>query len=253
MAPPTGEGPPGRGLPIRDDPAPAALRASARRERTRRAATPRLAIAGALEGMSRAEAARLVGTERRSLRDAAVRHNAEGIAGPYDRPKPGRPERPSAGEQAAPVAAIPRGPDDRSTWTLPDLCRRIEARAGKRLPPASPSRVVRRSDPPRQKARPAGSSQSRREGQGGLRKKGPGRALMAVAEAHPDRRIALRSMGEARAGQKGRLCHRWWMRGQRPPGLCGERFAWARIFAAVRPPPPARPLPWSCRLSRPRP
>lgn len=42
-------------------------------------------------------------------------------------------------------------------------------------------------------------------------------------------------MDEARVGQKGRTGHRWWMRGQRPPGLCDKRFASAYIFATVRP------------------
>jgi transposase len=48
-----------------------------------------LAIAGALEGLSRAEAARLSGMERQALRDAVVRYNAEGLDGLRDRPKPG--------------------------------------------------------------------------------------------------------------------------------------------------------------------
>jgi transposase len=42
-------------------------------------------------------------------------------------------------------------------------------------------------------------------------------------------------MDEARVGQKGRLCHRWWLKGHRPPGGCDRRFAWAYIFAAVEP------------------
>nr|CAA9290428.1 D-alanyl-D-alanine carboxypeptidase [uncultured Armatimonadetes bacterium] len=42
-------------------------------------------------------------------------------------------------------------------------------------------------------------------------------------------------MDEARVGQKGRTGHRWWTRGQRPPGLCDKRFASAYLFAAVRP------------------
>ena len=36
-------------------------------------------------------------------------------------------------------------------------------------------------------------------------------------------------------GQKGRLCHRWWARGHRPPGRCDRRFEWAYLFAAVEP------------------
>src|SRR3954465_13502956 len=42
-------------------------------------------------------------------------------------------------------------------------------------------------------------------------------------------------MDEARFGQKGRVCHRWFIRGQRPPGLCDQRYTWAHLFAAVRP------------------
>ena len=42
-------------------------------------------------------------------------------------------------------------------------------------------------------------------------------------------------MDEARVGQKGRLCHRWWTRGRRPPGRCDQRYQWTYIFAAVEP------------------
>jgi len=59
--------------------------------------------------------------------------------------------------------------------------------------------------------------------------------VRAAADAHPDQRIALWFMDEARVGQKGRTTHRWWVRGQRPPGLADKRFASAYIFAAVRP------------------
>jgi transposase len=42
-------------------------------------------------------------------------------------------------------------------------------------------------------------------------------------------------MDEARIGQKGRLCHRWWLKGHRPPGRRDRRFEWAYLFAAVEP------------------
>jgi hypothetical protein len=38
-----------------------------------------------------------------------------------------------------------------------------------------------------------------------------------------------------RFGQKGRVCHRWFTRGQRPSGLCDQRYTWAHLFAAVQP------------------
>jgi hypothetical protein len=59
--------------------------------------------------------------------------------------------------------------------------------------------------------------------------------VKAAQKAHPTKRISLWFQDEARVGQKGRLCHRWWLRGQRPPGLCDQRFDWTYIFAAVQP------------------
>ena len=59
--------------------------------------------------------------------------------------------------------------------------------------------------------------------------------MTATAAAHPDQRVALWFMDEARVGQQGRLCHRWWLRGRRPPGRCDKRFASAYLFAAVEP------------------
>ncbi len=149
----------GAALEIQSDLAsPARLRRLARRERSPRTATRMLAIAGALEGWSRTEAARLAGMERQALRDAVVRYNAEGMAGLRDRPKPGRPPALSEPEQAVLLDAVFRGPDRARDgcvdWTLPALCRWIEGRFGKRLRPASLSRILRRLDLSRQKTRP---------------------------------------------------------------------------------------------------
>ena len=59
--------------------------------------------------------------------------------------------------------------------------------------------------------------------------------MRAAAAAHPGKQIALWFQDEARVGQKGRTGHRWWVRGQRPPGIADKRFASAYLFAAVRP------------------
>src|SRR4051812_4548293 len=152
----------GAALAIRDDLIPEALRRKARHEPDRRAALRMLAVANALEGMSRAEAARLLaGMERQALRDAVVRYNAEGLAGLRDRPEPGRPERLSEAEQAALAARVFRGPDPGrdgvAAWTRADLAAWLEARFGKAfhpLHPSSLSRVLRRLGLSRQKVRP---------------------------------------------------------------------------------------------------
>ncbi len=136
----------GRGLAIREDVATAAeLRRLAKKEPRRRTAQRMLAIANALEGMSRAQAARAAGIERQSLRDAVLRFNAEGLAGLVDRPYGRRPERLTEGEQAVLVNRILRGPDpergEPSSWTLPDLCRFIEERFGNTMCLQSMSRA----------------------------------------------------------------------------------------------------------------
>ena len=149
----------GQMLAIRTDvDSPAGLRRRAKKEPNRRAALRMLAIANALEGLSRSDAARVVGIERQSLSDAAKRFNAAGLAGLYDHPKGHRRPALNEGEEAALIARILRGPDpekgEPSSWTLPDLCRFIEERFGKHMCPQSMSRVVRRLGLSRQKTRP---------------------------------------------------------------------------------------------------
>ena len=92
----------GKRLTIRDDMPAATLRRLARREPARAAAARMFAIANALEGMTRAEAARLAGMERQALRDAVVRYTAEGLAGLHDRPRLGSKPRLDEARRAAP-------------------------------------------------------------------------------------------------------------------------------------------------------
>ena len=145
-----------RGLRIRQDLSPSELRRLAGRAHDLSTARRMYAIASALEGMTRAEAARLAGMERQALRDAVVRYNAEGIAGLYNRRPPPRPGKLTAAELRELAAIILAGPDPElglSAWTLPELCREIEARCNKSFHPAALSRVVRRLGFSRQKTR----------------------------------------------------------------------------------------------------
>lgn len=148
-----------RGLPIRDDVSADELRRLARRESDRAAAARMLAIAGALEGLPRAEAARLACMERQALRDAVTRYNAEGVAGLHDRPRSGRRARLDAARRVTLRQLVLDGPDVEATglsaWTLPDLCREVEARWGIAYHAAHMSRLVRRLGLSRQKARPS--------------------------------------------------------------------------------------------------
>ena len=78
-------------LEIRKDRSPTVLRKLAKAEGNTRVARRILAIANALDGMSRAEAARSAGMYRQTLRDWVLRYNEHGIDGLADRWGDGRP------------------------------------------------------------------------------------------------------------------------------------------------------------------
>src|ERR687890_2675757 len=152
-------------LAIRQDRSADELRRLARHEPDRRAAMRLIAIANALDGLSRAEAARLAGMERQALRDAVIRYNAEGPAGLHDRPRSGRPEALTEGQQAALKAWVLRGPnperDGVSAWRLVDICDHAEEAYGVRYSEWGMSRLLKRLGLSRQKARsrhPQGSA-----------------------------------------------------------------------------------------------
>jgi putative transposase len=182
----------GRAITIRTDLGTAAdLRRMAKQQSGRRTALRLLAIANAMEGMSRAQAARSAGIERQSLCDAIKRFNAEGIAGLVDRPKGHRRERLSEAEQAVLINLILRGPDpDRGepcAWTLPDLSRSASTRAcarsrcrvwcaGSGFPARRPGPSIRRRTPRRPKPSKKGVARGRK----GDRKRPSGPAHCAV-------------------------------------------------------------------------
>jgi transposase len=138
----------GRGLTIRTDLPAAELRRLARREKDRAAAARMQAIAGALEGLPRAKAARLAGMERQALRDAVVRYNAEGLAGLYSRRSPGRRSRLDEEKRAALRQLVLDRPavevTGLSAWTLPELCREVEQRWGVSYHPGHMSKLMHR-------------------------------------------------------------------------------------------------------------
>lgn len=149
----------GRGLPIQGDLDAAELRRFARSEPDRRAALRALAIAQALDGASRGDAARLVGRERQSLRDAVVRYNAEGLAGLHDRPRSGRHGKLDEEQRDSLRAWVLQGPDPEadgmSTYRLIDIAAHIEHEWSVSYTLSALSKLLRRIGLSWQKARPA--------------------------------------------------------------------------------------------------
>jgi transposase len=124
----------GAPTPFRDDIAAEERRQLARQQSDGRVACRLLALANALDGMSRERAARQAGMDRQTLRDGVIRFNAEGIEGLRDRPKSGRPPWLDDGQLAALKALVLCGPDPErdgvSSWRAKDLCRIVERRFG---------------------------------------------------------------------------------------------------------------------------
>lgn len=135
------------------------LRAMARKEPKRRAAMRMLAIANELDGFDWDDAARSAGMSDQALRDAIKRFNAEGVAGLQDRPRPGRPCRLDAEQDAAIKAAVLTGPniekDGLSSFTLEDIRKLIAERFEVDYHIGYMGSVMQRLGLSRQKARPS--------------------------------------------------------------------------------------------------
>ncbi len=145
-------------LMIREDVPPAELRRLAKIEGDRRVARRLLAIAAALEGMSREAAARIAGMDRQTLRDWVHRYNRGGPAGLSVHWGDGRPCRLTDGQQATLKAIVLQGPDPDadgvSTWRLVDLCRIVRERFGVTYGETGMGRLMRSLDLSWQTPRP---------------------------------------------------------------------------------------------------
>ena len=146
-------------LSIRTDRDAAELRRLARRERDGRVSARLLALANALDGLPREEAARLAGMTGQTLGDWVHRTNAEGVEGLRDRSRPGRPCALDEGQLATLKALVLRGPelehDGCVAWRARDLCGLVERRFGVRYGETGMLRLLKGLDLSWQKARPA--------------------------------------------------------------------------------------------------
>ena len=145
-------------LQIRSDVPPEELRRLAKQETNARAARRLLALANALDGMSRAQAARLAGMDRQTLRDWVIRYNEVGVKGLADDWGEGRPCRLDEGQQAVLKAIVLKGPDREkdgiSAWRVRDLCRIVEGRFGVRYAESGLTRLLHALDLSWQTPRP---------------------------------------------------------------------------------------------------
>ena len=121
-------------VPLREDYSAGALRDLACQSKDSRQSRRLLSLAAVRDGMSRADAARIGGMDRQTLRDWVHRFNDEGPNGLIDRQAPGQP-RWLTDEQMAELAEIVEtGPDPEQDgvvrWRRVDLQKVIAERFG---------------------------------------------------------------------------------------------------------------------------
>lgn len=135
------------------------LRHAARHEEDRRAAMRILAIAAAIDGMPRPEAARCGDMTDQALRDAIRRYNAEGLDGLHDRQRPGRPSKLGEDKRRELCELVLAGPDVEkdglSAYTRDDAAKIAKAKWNIDIAATTVGRIFREGGLSRQKARPS--------------------------------------------------------------------------------------------------
>ena len=121
-------------VPLRSDYNANGLRLLAKQCRVPRQIRRLLALAAVYDGKSRAEAARMGGMDRQTLRDWVIRFNEEGPDGLTDRPRPGGPCNLDSAQLDELAALVHAGPDRNihgvQRWRCQDLAKVIEDRFG---------------------------------------------------------------------------------------------------------------------------
>lgn len=98
------------GIQLREDYSASDLRAMARGSKDVKQSRRLLALAGVAEGRSRAEAARIGGMDRQTLRDWVHRFNGEGPSGLMDRKSPGKAPKLNKAQKARLAELVEQGP-----------------------------------------------------------------------------------------------------------------------------------------------
>ena len=134
------------------------LRQLARTEGNGRTSMRMVAIANAIDGINRGEAARLAGMSGQALCDAINRYNSEGLAGLKDRPKSGRPCKLDKTQKQVLREVVIAGPDIEaegiSSYTRDDYVRIVREKWNVTCHVGTMGRILRGLDLSRQKTRP---------------------------------------------------------------------------------------------------
>jgi len=114
----------GSPVPVRSDYTSRELRALAKRSRDAAQARRLLSLAAVVDGASRAEAARIGGMDRQTLRDWVHRFDEEGPDGLINHPAPGATPKLNKKQKASLAALVEQGPIPAFRSVSPQRCLR---------------------------------------------------------------------------------------------------------------------------------
>ncbi|MFN7322422.1 MAG: IS630 family transposase [Methylobacterium sp.] len=217
---------------------PEELRRLAARGRDANQSRRLLSIAAVLDGMSRADAARIGGMDRQTLRDWVHRFNERGPDGLKDNWRRENPRRLSSAQQAELAQIVETGPDRAVhgvvRWRRVDLQRLIAERFGVAYHERTIGKLLKAMGFSHMSARP------RHPMQDGATieafKKNFRRTLAAHLQGVTrKKKIEIWFQDEARIGQKNGLVRQWARRGTRPRQPADQRYESAYLFGAICP------------------
>ncbi|MEK4032367.1 IS630 family transposase [Methylocystis sp. IM3] len=197
-----------------------------------------LALAAVRDGKDRAEAARIGGMDRQTLRDWVHRFNAGGPEGLFDHWTNGPKPRLSSEQLAEFARIVEAGPDREQDggvrWRRVDLRRVIKERFEIDFHERYVGTLLKKLGFSHISARPRHPAQD--EGTVEAYKKNFEATLSAhVAHLPPKTPIEIWFQDEARIGQKNGLVRQWARRGTRPRQPADQRYENAYLFGAICP------------------
>ena len=214
-------------IALRDDYDSIELRCLAKHSRDPRQVRRLLALAAVYDGMSRAEAAKVGGMDRQTLRDWAHRFNDEGADGLKNRPGAGRPRLLTDEQMGELSVIVETGPDPEIDGVV--RWRRVDLKTGDRrtlwrdLQRAGDLRPSRRAVLlPHQ--RPAAAPQAGPAGDRGVQKNFPRTLAAHLAGLPKTKRVEIWFQDEARLGQKNGRVRIWAKKGTRPRLPADQRY-----------------------------
>jgi len=214
------------------------LRRLAKTSRDNRQIRRLLALAAVYDGMSRAGAAQIGGMDRQTLRDWALRFNAEGPAGLRERPRSGRRCRLSEAQMTELAEIVETGPDPATDgvvrWRRIDLKRVIEERFGVVYSERAISDLLARLAFSHISGRPQHPGQDERVIDG-FKENIPGTLRAHIGHLPKHKRLEIWFQDEARLGQKNGRVRLWARKGTRPRLPADQRYANAYLFGAICP------------------